>query len=67
MLSKKIICFISNLSQAHTSPHAHLVIQHSTSHISPRFMTDKELARAMMAGFTAALGQARLRYGNTVR
>ena len=30
-------------------------------------MTDRELARAMMAGFTAALGQARLRYGNTVR
>jgi len=53
-------------SQAHSSPHAHLVIQHYTSPMSPQFMMDRELARAMMAGFTAALGQARLRYGNTI-
>lgn len=55
------------MSQAHSSPHAHLVIQHYTSPMSPQFMMDRELARAMMAGFTAALGQARLRYGNTIR
>ena len=55
------------MSQAHSSPHAHLVIQHYTSPMSPQFMMDRELARAMMAGFAAALGQARLRYGSTIR
>lgn len=53
-------------SQSHTSPHAHLVIQHYTSAISPWYVADRELAKAMMAGFAAALGQARLRYGATV-
>ena len=67
MVSQSKLKLYPNFSQAHTSPHAQLVIQHSTAHISPRFMTDKELARAMLAGFAAALGQARLRYGNTVR
>ena len=43
------------------------MIQHYTSAISPWYVADRELAKAMMAGFAAALGQARLRYGATVR
>ena len=33
---------------------------------SPNWIQDTEMSRALMSGFTVALGQARLRFGNTV-
>ena len=49
-------------SSAHSQPHAHTVFSFYTSHISPEWKSGAERARTLMAAFTVALGQARLRW-----
>ncbi len=50
----------------HTHHNITTVVDLYTNNISPRFKADTQLAKALFAGFTAALGQARLKYGESV-
>jgi hypothetical protein len=50
----------------HTHHNITTVVDLYTNNISPRFKADTQLAKALFAGFTAALGQARLKYGENV-
>lgn len=53
-------------STSHTHPHITTVMDHYTNNIAPKFVTDKQTAKALLAAFTAAVGQARLVYGESV-
>ena len=50
----------------HTHRHITTVVDLYTNNIAPRFKADTQLAKALFAGFTAAVGQARLQYGESV-
>jgi len=53
-------------STNHSHPFAHTVWDHYTSHISPQWNPEWQQAKALMLGFCASLGQARLRWGENV-
>jgi len=53
-------------STHHSHPFTHTVFSHYATHISPQWLTGAQQARSLMVGFCAALGQARLRWGQAV-
>jgi len=51
-------------SLQHRQPYVNTVFDFYTSHIAPQWDPDTQQGRCLMHAFTAALGQARLRYGS---
>ena len=53
-------------SLQHSHPFTRTVFTHYTSHISPLYRQQDQLARSLLTAFAAVLGQARLQWGDTV-
>jgi len=54
------------LTLSHSHPFSHTVFDHYTSHIAPEWKPEVQMAKSLMMGFCAAVGQARLRWGQNI-
>ena len=53
-------------STLHSHPFTHTVFDHYTTHVDPSWNVQVQQAKSLMTGFSVALGQARLRWGEGV-
>ena len=53
-------------STLHSHPFTHTVFDHYTTHVDPNWNVQVQQAKSLMTGFSVALGQARLRWGEVV-